>query len=34
MYNWSGFYIGVQGGFGSADLDGPLVTTGVAFTTK
>src|SRR5262245_60090602 len=34
MYNWSGFYIGVQGGFGWADLERPLVTTGVTFTTE
>jgi outer membrane immunogenic protein len=39
MYNWSGFYIGVQGGFGWADLDHTLVTTGLIlpgdrFTTE
>jgi outer membrane immunogenic protein len=34
MYNWSGFYIGVQGGFGSGELERTLVTTGVGFTTE
>ena len=34
FYNWSGFYIGVQGGFGWADLERTLVTTGVTFTDE
>jgi outer membrane immunogenic protein len=32
FYNWTGFYIGVQGGFGWADLERTLVTTGVTDT--
>jgi outer membrane immunogenic protein len=34
FYNWTGFYIGVQGGFGWADLERTLVTTGVTHTTE
>ncbi len=32
FYNWTGFYIGIQGGFGWADLERTLVTTGVTDT--
>jgi outer membrane immunogenic protein len=29
FYNWSGFYIGIQGGFASGELERTLVTTGI-----
>ena len=32
FYNWTGFYVGVQGGFGWADLERTFVTTGVTLT--
>jgi outer membrane immunogenic protein len=34
LYNWSGFYIGLQGGFGSAELERTLGATGVTFTNE
>jgi outer membrane immunogenic protein len=34
IYNWSGFYLGIQGGFGWADLERTLVTTGTTLTTE
>ncbi len=32
IYNWSGFYIGIQGGFAAGELERTLVTTGVTDT--
>jgi outer membrane immunogenic protein len=32
IYNWSGFYIGVQGGFAWADFEHTLVATGATLT--
>jgi outer membrane immunogenic protein len=34
FFNWSGFYIGIQGGFAWADLEHTLVTTGTRFTDE
>jgi outer membrane immunogenic protein len=34
IYNWSGFYVGIQGGFGWADLERTLVVTGARLTTE
>jgi outer membrane immunogenic protein len=34
FYNWTGFYIGIQGGFGWADLERTFVTTGVSLTQE
>ena len=34
FYNWSGFYIGIQGGFGAGELERTLVTTGVTETRE
>jgi len=32
MFTWTGFYIGIQGGFGAGDLERTLVTTGATFS--
>jgi outer membrane immunogenic protein len=34
FYNWSGFYIGIQGGFASGELERTLVTTGITETRE
>jgi outer membrane immunogenic protein len=31
FYNWTGFYIGIQGGGSFAELEGIFVTTGTTF---
>ena len=34
MFSWTGFYIGIQGGFGAGELERTLVTTGVTETRE